>query len=70
MKIESNDMLPFLGIQVLNRSPQIETKVCIEQTYFGLHHQKVCIKPTNLGLHHQSHVDSWYEKSLLRTMLD
>ena len=37
-------MLPFPGIQLLNRSPQIETKVYV--------------KPTNSGLllHYQSHV--------------
>ena len=51
-------MLPFLGIQLLNRLPQIETKVYA--------------KPTNSGLllHYQSHVDSHYKKGLLRTMLD
>ena len=48
----------FLGIQMLNRSPQIETKVNV--------------KPTNSGLllHYQSHVDNRYKKGLLRTMLD
>ena len=48
----------FLGIQLLNRSPQIETKVYV--------------KPTNSGLllHYQSHVDNRYKKGLLRTMLD
>ena len=51
-------MLLFLGIQLLNRSPQMETKV------YG--------KPTNSGLllHHQSHVYNRYNKGLLRTMLD
>ena len=49
---------PFLGIQLLNRSPQIETKVYA--------------KPTNSGLllHYQSHVDNRYKKGLLITMLD
>ena len=58
METESNGMLPFLGIQLLNRSPQIETKVYV--------------KPTNSGLrlHYQSHVDNRYKKGLLRTMLD
>ena len=58
METESNGMLPFLGIQLLNRSPQIETKVYV--------------KPTNSGLllHYQSHVDSRYKKDLLKTMLD
>ncbi|XP_044183421.1 uncharacterized protein LOC114968046 [Acropora millepora] len=58
METECNGMLPFLGIQLLNRSPQIETKV------YG--------KPTNSGLllHYHSHVDNRYKKGLLRTMLD
>ena len=58
METEYNGMLPFLGIQLLNRSPQIETKVYV--------------KPTNSGLllHYQSHVDNRYKKGLLRTMLD
>ena len=58
METECNGMLPFLGIQLLNRSPQIETKVYV--------------KPTNSGLllHYQSHVDNSYKKGLLRTMLD
>ena len=57
METECNGMLPFLGIQLLNRSPQIETKVYV--------------KPTNSGLllHYQSHVDNRYKKGLLRTML-
>ena len=58
METECSGMLPFLGIQLLNRSPQIETKVYV--------------KPTNSGLllHYQSHVDNRYKKGLLRTMLD
>ena len=58
MEIECNEMLPFLGIQLLNQSPQIETKVYV--------------KPTNAGLllHYKSHADNWYKKGLLRTMLD
>ena len=58
METERNGMLPFLGIQLLNRSPQIETKVYV--------------KPTNSGLllYYQSHVDNRYKKGLLRTMLD
>ena len=58
METECNGMLPFLGIQLLNRSPQIETKV------YG--------KPTNSGLllQYHSHVDNRYKKGLLRTMLD
>ena len=55
MEIEKDGMLPFLGTQLLNRAPQIETKV-----YF---------KPTNTGLlvHYQSHVNNRYKRSLLTT---
>ena len=58
METECNGMLPSLAIQLLNRSPQIETKVYV--------------KPTNSGLllHYQSHVDNRYKKGLLRIMLD
>ena len=58
METECNGMLPFLGNQLLNRSPQRETKVYV--------------KPTNsiLLLHYQSHVDNRYKQGLLRTMLD
>ena len=58
MEIEKEGMLPFLGTQLLNRAPQIETKVYV--------------KPTNTGLlvHYQSHVDNQYKWSLLTTMID
>ncbi|KAK3727763.1 hypothetical protein QZH41_005213 [Actinostola sp. cb2023] len=58
MEIENNGMLPFLGMQLLNRSHHIETKVYI--------------KPTNTGLllHHESHVDERYKRGLVTTMLD
>ncbi|XP_044174215.1 uncharacterized protein LOC122957846 [Acropora millepora] len=58
METECKGMLPFLVIQLLNRSPQIETKVYV--------------KPTNscLLLHYQRHVENRYKKGLLRTMLD
>ena len=58
MEIEKDGMLPFLGTQLLNREPQIETKVYV--------------KPSNTGLlvHYQSHVDNWYKRSLLTTMID
>jgi len=44
MKIEKDGMLPFLGTQLLNHAPQIETTVYV--------------KPTNTGLflHYPSHV--------------
>ena len=58
MEVEKNGMLPFLGVQLLNRAPCVETKV-----YF---------KSTNTGLllHYHSHVDSRYKHGLLVTMLD
>ena len=58
IEIERDCMLPFLGTQLLNHAPQIETKV-----YFKL---------TNTGLlfHYQSHVGNRYKRSLLTTILD
>jgi len=58
MEIEKDGILPFLSIQLLNRAPQIDTKL------YG--------KPTNTGLlvHYQSHVSNRYKRSLLTTMLD
>ena len=58
MDVENGGMLPFLGIQLLNRAPRIETKVFV--------------KPTNSGLllHYHSHVDNRYKRGLLTTMLD
>lgn len=62
MQIENNGMLPFLGIQLLNRAPRVETKVYMY------------VKRTNTGLllHHHIHVDMYnrYKRSLLTTMLD
>ena len=58
IETECNDMLPFLGIQLLNRSPQIETKVYVKSTN------------SSLLLHYQSHVDKRYKQGLLRNMLD
>ena len=48
MEVENDGMLPFLGIQLLNRMPRIETKVFV--------------KPTNSGLllHYHSHVNNKY----------
>ena len=58
MEIENDEMLPFLGTQLLNKSTQIQAKVYV--------------KPTNTGLllHHKSHVDDRYKCGLLKTMLD
>ena len=36
MEIEKDGMLPFLGTQLLNRAPQIETKVYVKPTNTGL----------------------------------
>ena len=51
-------MLPFLGVQLPNRAPCVETKVYV--------------KPTNTGLllHYHGHVDSRNKHGLLITMLD
>ena len=58
MEVKNDGMLPFLGIQLLNRAPCIETKVFV--------------KPTNSGLllHYHSHVDNRYKRGLSSTMLD
>ena len=57
MEIESNGMLPFLGVQLLKRSPRIETKVYVKPT------------KTGLLLHYQRHVDNRYKRGSLTTML-
>lgn len=56
--MENNGMLPFLGTQLLNKSTHIETKVYV--------------KPTNIDLllHYKSHVDDWYKRGMVKTMLD
>ena len=53
METESNDLHPFLGMQLLNRAPQIEFKVYV--------------KPTNTGLllYYESHVDMGYKRGLM-----
>jgi len=58
MEMENNEMLPFLGTQLLNRSIQIQTQIYV--------------KPTNTGLllHYKSHVDDRYKCGLPKTMLD
>ena len=58
MEVEKNGKLPFLGTELLNHAPLIETKVYV--------------KPTNTGLllHYQSHVDNRYKQSILTAMLD
>ena len=58
MEVEENGVLPFLGMQLLNRVPRVETKVYVTPTN------------TRLLLHYHSHVDSRYKHGLLVTMLD
>jgi len=56
METKCNGIHPFLGVQLLNQSPQREIKVDL--------------KPTNSGLllHYRSQADNRYEEGLLRTM--
>ncbi|XP_068704351.1 uncharacterized protein [Montipora foliosa] len=58
MEVENDGMLTFVGIQLLNKSTSINTKVFV--------------KPTNKGLflHYDSHVDARYKHCLVRTMLE
>ena len=58
MRVEKDGMLPFLGIQLLNRAPHFETKEFVN--------------PTNSGLllHYHSYVNNRYKRSLLTTMLE
>ena len=58
METEVNGLLSFLGMQLLNRAPQIETKVYITPAN------------TSLLLHYQRHVEMRCKRGLLRTMLD
>ena len=57
MEVETNGVLPLLGIQLINKSPNIETKVYAKPT------------STGLLLHYESHVDARYKSSLVTTML-
>ena len=58
IEVEKNGMLPFLGVQLLNRASFVE--------------KKVYVKPKNTGLllHYHIHVDSRYKHGLLVTMRD
>lgn len=58
MEVEREGSLPFLGTELLNRAPKIESKVYIKRTNTGL------------LLHFQSHVDIKYKRSLVNTMVD
>ena len=57
MEVEKNGKLTFLGTELLNHAPRIETKVCV--------------KPTNTGrlLHYQSHVGNRYKRSFLQSII-
>ena len=56
MEVEREGSLPFLGTELLNRAPEIESKVYIKRTNTGL------------LLHFQSHVDIKYKRSLVKNM--
>ena len=58
MEVESDGMLPFVGMQLINNCTSIDTKVFIKSTNKGL------------LLHYDSHVDIRYKHCLLRTMLE
>ena len=58
MELETNGVLHFLGVNLINQAPRVETKVYAKPT------------STGLLLHHHSHVDNRYRKGLLTTMLD
>ena len=58
MEIEREGSLPFLGTELLNCAPKIDSKVYIKRTNTGL------------LLRFQSHVDIKYKRSLVNTMVD
>ena len=55
---ETNDWLPFIGIEIIKVDGSLETHVYRKKTNKGF------------LLHYQSHVDSRYKRLLLRTMFD
>ena len=57
MELPSDNMIPFIGIEIIKNGTERETLVYR--------------KPTNIGLllHFQSHVDKRYKIGLLKTML-
>ena len=57
MELPSENMIPFIGIQIIKNGTQLETRVYR--------------KPTNTGLllHFQSNVDKRYKTGLLKIML-
>ena len=57
MELPADDMIPFIGIEIIKNGTELEN--CVYR------------KPTNNGLllHFQSHVDKHYKTGLLKTML-
>ena len=57
MELPANNMIHFIGIEIIKNGTELET--CVYR------------KPTNTGLllHFHSHVDKCYKTSLLKTML-
>ena len=57
MELPADNMIPFIGIEIIKNGTELETRVYR--------------KPTNTGLllHFQSHVDKRYKTGLLKTML-
>ena len=57
MEVPSDNMIPFIGIEIIKNGTELETRVYR--------------KPTNTGLllHFQSHVDKRYKTGLLKTVL-
>ena len=54
---QKNDKLPFVGIMIEKRGCHLSTSVYRKPA------------DTGLLLHYQNHVDQWYKKCLLKTML-
>ena len=57
MELEENDMVPFLGMEIIRNGHRVDTKVYKKPT------------DTRLLLHYQSHVDEKYKQAMLNTIL-
>ena len=57
MELPADDMIPFIGIEIIKNGTELETRVYRKLTNTGL------------LLHFQSHVDKRYKTGLLKTML-
>ena len=57
MELPSDNMIPFIGIEIIKKGTELETRVYRKPTN------------TSLLLHFQSHVDKRYKTGLLKTML-